>query len=184
MRFFLGNSHMDYPTADAIFPVLPPWFTEPLHARTRWPTINMHDGAKFFSDPQAATKDPDIAHEYELLELLFHKVFDRRFVNTKPSCERTAQPNLMSLLTSNSAQQPSLPLFPRTSDTSLSRPSSQFLCRPFLPSTHVPVHAPRPARDILSPRPTRTCSSQTLRANSRSRRSTTASSHARKAAKA
>ncbi|KAI0748386.1 hypothetical protein C8Q80DRAFT_1344601 [Daedaleopsis nitida] len=69
---------------DAIFPVLPRWFTEPLHARTRWPSISMQDGAKFFSNPQI-TSSPEIAHEYELLEILFNKVFDRRFINTKPS---------------------------------------------------------------------------------------------------
>ncbi|KAI1784003.1 hypothetical protein LXA43DRAFT_289577 [Ganoderma leucocontextum] len=70
---------------DAIFPVLPRWFTEPLHARTRWPpSISMQDGSKFFSNPKVSSH-PDVAHEYELLEILFEKVFDRRFVNTKPS---------------------------------------------------------------------------------------------------
>ncbi|RDX46898.1 hypothetical protein OH76DRAFT_1406497 [Lentinus brumalis] len=69
---------------DAIFPVLPRWFTEPLHARTRWPSVSMQDGSKVLSNPQV-TPSPDIAHEYELLELLFNKVFDRRFVNTRPS---------------------------------------------------------------------------------------------------
>ncbi|KAI0371662.1 hypothetical protein BV20DRAFT_992578 [Pilatotrama ljubarskyi] len=69
---------------DAIFPVLPRWFTEPLHARTRWPSISMQDGSKEFLNP-SLTPDDDIAHEYELLEILFNKVFDRRFINTKPS---------------------------------------------------------------------------------------------------
>ncbi|KAI0636518.1 hypothetical protein C8Q77DRAFT_1154455 [Trametes polyzona] len=67
---------------DAIFPVLPRWFTEPLHARTRFPSISMQDGTKLFSNPPS---DSDIAHEYELLEILFNRVFDRRFINTKPS---------------------------------------------------------------------------------------------------
>ncbi|KAI0707807.1 hypothetical protein C8Q76DRAFT_628262 [Earliella scabrosa] len=69
---------------DAIFPVLPRWFTEPLHARTRWPSISMQDGSKLFSNPQV-TPSADIAHEYELLEILYNKVFDRRFINTRPS---------------------------------------------------------------------------------------------------
>ncbi|KAI0807654.1 hypothetical protein C8Q74DRAFT_1363141 [Fomes fomentarius] len=69
---------------DAIFPILPRWFTEPLHARTRWPSISMQDGSKFFSNPQV-TPNADIAHEYELLEILYNKVFDRRFINTRPS---------------------------------------------------------------------------------------------------
>ncbi|KAI0723782.1 hypothetical protein C8T65DRAFT_627413 [Cerioporus squamosus] len=69
---------------DAIFPILPRWFTEPLHARTRWPSISMQDGSKVLSNPQV-TPSPDIAHEYELLEILFNKVFDRRFINTRPS---------------------------------------------------------------------------------------------------
>ncbi|KAI0823568.1 hypothetical protein BC628DRAFT_1383861 [Trametes gibbosa] len=69
---------------DAIFPVLPRWFTEPLHARTPWPSISMQDGSKVFSNPPGAPEN-DIAHEYELLEILFHKVFDSRFINTKPS---------------------------------------------------------------------------------------------------
>ena len=46
----------------------------------------MQDGSKLFSNPQV-TPSPDIAHEYELLEILFNKVFDRRFVNTRPSCK-------------------------------------------------------------------------------------------------
>ena len=50
---------------DAIFPVLPRWFTEPLHARTRWPSISMQDGSKLFSNPQV-TPSPDIAHEYDI----------------------------------------------------------------------------------------------------------------------
>ncbi|PIL24402.1 hypothetical protein GSI_14155 [Ganoderma sinense ZZ0214-1] len=69
---------------DAIFPVLPRWFTEPLHARTRWPSINMQDGSKFFTNPHVSSH-PDVEHEYELLEILFEKVFDRRFINMKPS---------------------------------------------------------------------------------------------------
>ena len=72
-------------SVDAIFPTLPRWFTEPLHARTRWPSINMQDGSKMLIDPQFP-KDPDVAHEYELLEVLYNKVFDRRFINTKASC--------------------------------------------------------------------------------------------------
>ena len=57
-----------------------------MHARTRWPSISMQDGSKLFSNPQVAAR-PQVAHEYELLEILFERVFDRRFVNTKPSCE-------------------------------------------------------------------------------------------------
>lgn len=77
--------HSKTACADAIFPVLPRWFTEPLHARTRWPSISMQDGSKFFSNPQVSSH-PDVEHEYELLEILFEKVFDRRFINMKPSC--------------------------------------------------------------------------------------------------
>ncbi len=49
----------------------------------------MQDGSKVLSNPQV-TPSPDIAHEYELLEILFNKVFDRRFVNTRPSCKPTS----------------------------------------------------------------------------------------------
>ena len=45
----------------------------------------MQDGSKFFSNPQVSSH-PDVEHEYELLEILFEKVFDRRFINMKPSC--------------------------------------------------------------------------------------------------
>ncbi|EJF66251.1 hypothetical protein DICSQDRAFT_165948 [Dichomitus squalens LYAD-421 SS1] len=69
---------------DAIFPVLPRWFTEPLHARTRWPSISMQDRSKAFSNPQVSAQS-QVAHEYELLEILFENVFQRRFINMKPS---------------------------------------------------------------------------------------------------
>ena len=78
---------------DAIFPILPRWFTEPLHARTRWPSVSMQDGTKFFSNPQG-TSNPELEHEYELLEILFNKVFERRFVNTKPTCENACYTSL------------------------------------------------------------------------------------------
>ncbi|KAI0780464.1 hypothetical protein BD413DRAFT_463145 [Trametes elegans] len=69
---------------DAIFPVLPRWFTEPLHARTRWPSISMQDGSKLFSNPSLMA-NAEVAHEYELLEILYTNVFDRRFINMQPT---------------------------------------------------------------------------------------------------
>lgn len=57
----------------------------------------MQDGSKLFSNP-SVMRDSDICHEYELLEILFNKVFDRRFINTKPSCKCTFHPTQRLLL--------------------------------------------------------------------------------------
>ncbi|KAH9942928.1 hypothetical protein B0H21DRAFT_866139, partial [Amylocystis lapponica] len=51
---------------DAIFPILPRWFTEPLHARSR---VSPQEGS----------------HEYELLEMLYYDVFNNRLVNATPT---------------------------------------------------------------------------------------------------
>lgn len=57
---------------DPVFPVLPRWFTTPLHGGTA------EDASRDIDQP---------THEHVLLEELFYKVFETRFINTTPSCE-------------------------------------------------------------------------------------------------
>jgi hypothetical protein len=73
---------------DALFPVLPLWFTSPLRSRARR-ALSMHlpDGTHRSSYPPVpdtlfAEEQP---HDHALLEYLYSSVFDHRFINTKPS---------------------------------------------------------------------------------------------------
>jgi hypothetical protein len=54
---------------DIIFPILPRWFTSALH------------------QPIPNTELPP-GHDYALLEALFYSVFERRFINIKPTGEQ------------------------------------------------------------------------------------------------
>lgn len=65
--------------SDAIFPVLPKWFTRPLHEA----------GRRVFRRPGASPHWPEeeLPHDHALLESLFYSVFESRFINPEPSCK-------------------------------------------------------------------------------------------------
>ncbi|KAI0652066.1 hypothetical protein C8Q79DRAFT_936021 [Trametes meyenii] len=69
---------------DAVFPILPRWYTDPLRARGRSPaTIYPGAAQQPTYPPQFDTSQ--LAHEHELLETLFHDVWANRFINPTPS---------------------------------------------------------------------------------------------------
>ncbi|OCH94707.1 hypothetical protein OBBRIDRAFT_769045 [Obba rivulosa] len=82
-RVLKHGGTIEHLEADAIFPILPRWFTDPLHARTRCLASSSSSSS---SDSQQSLRtpaaDPDrTSHEYELLEKLFYEVFENRFIN-------------------------------------------------------------------------------------------------------
>lgn len=80
---------------DAIFPVLPRWFTEPLRAHRRGRPRS--DGLqRTISAPAGDTSDLD--HEHELLESLFKDVYARRYINMSPTCESGGKLSLQLLI--------------------------------------------------------------------------------------
>ncbi|KAI0785068.1 hypothetical protein C8Q75DRAFT_343810 [Abortiporus biennis] len=73
---------------DAIFPVLPRWFTAPLHAQAKRPSALFPDGSSRSLLPNSAAisaEDEVAPHDHALLESLFMSVFENRFINTTPS---------------------------------------------------------------------------------------------------
>ncbi|KAI0375218.1 hypothetical protein BV20DRAFT_1048391 [Pilatotrama ljubarskyi] len=70
---------------DAIFPVLPRWYTDPLRAHARGPST-IYPGAiqqpLSYPEPFDTSK---LAHEHEFLETLFNDVWANRFINPTPS---------------------------------------------------------------------------------------------------
>ncbi|KIP11772.1 hypothetical protein PHLGIDRAFT_99241 [Phlebiopsis gigantea 11061_1 CR5-6] len=68
---------------DAMFPVLPRWFTQPLHnAVKRGSMKNRSEPStmmEYYSVP------PTLPHDHALLEMLFDSVFEHRFINSRPS---------------------------------------------------------------------------------------------------
>lgn len=70
---------------DAIFPVLPRWFTNPLRAQTKRPSALFPDGTIRSLLPPPSTSDDQAVHDHALLESLFRSVFDNRFINPTPS---------------------------------------------------------------------------------------------------
>ncbi len=64
---------------DAIFPVLPRWFTAPLHAMGSTRTDDPPPS------PMTAIEEP-LPHDHVLLETLFYSTFEKKFISTKPSC--------------------------------------------------------------------------------------------------
>ena len=91
-----GHSRSSLPIAaclDAIFPVLPRWFTEPLHAHVGGPGAHYQGPG---GSPRLAPPSPTLerredereeSHEHAFLETLFNDVFENRFINPIPSCE-------------------------------------------------------------------------------------------------
>ncbi|KAI0361391.1 hypothetical protein OH77DRAFT_1516362 [Trametes cingulata] len=70
---------------DAIFPILPRWYTDPLRAHARGPST-IYPGA--IQQPLSYPESFDtsqLAHEHEFLETLFHDVWANRFINPTPS---------------------------------------------------------------------------------------------------
>ncbi|KAI0702334.1 hypothetical protein BC835DRAFT_1263900 [Cytidiella melzeri] len=69
---------------DARFPVLPRWFTDPLHDHLWLPQAGRQNYAhnKYIPIREVSRRVP---HAYGLLEELFNSVFDSRFINRTPS---------------------------------------------------------------------------------------------------
>ncbi|EPT01481.1 hypothetical protein FOMPIDRAFT_56317 [Fomitopsis schrenkii] len=79
---------------DAIFPVLPRWFTEPLHAHVGGSGTYYQGpgGSPRFPPPspmlerrESDEDDQEGSHEHAFLESLFNDVFENRFINRVPS---------------------------------------------------------------------------------------------------
>ena len=68
---------------DALFPTLPRWFTDPLHAHLEQRTPILLGRERQGSLPRVSATLP---HVHALLEELFYAVFDSRFINPTPSC--------------------------------------------------------------------------------------------------
>jgi len=68
---------------DAMFPILPRWFTAPLHAQTRRPAAHFPDGSQ--SLDHSPTSAEALPHDHALLEILFNAVFENRFLNPLPT---------------------------------------------------------------------------------------------------
>ncbi|KAF9056098.1 hypothetical protein BJ165DRAFT_1430860 [Panaeolus papilionaceus] len=69
---------------DAIFPVLPRWFTTALRARPlRSQSVHYPDGS--YRGYPTLSNIPIPTHDHALLESLFQSVFENRFINLKPS---------------------------------------------------------------------------------------------------
>ncbi|KAK7689159.1 hypothetical protein QCA50_007850 [Cerrena zonata] len=69
---------------DAVFPVLPKWFTRPLHADKSSPMPPPTNGSSSPTTPTFPLPD-DHPHDYTLLEHLYYSVFESRFINPKPT---------------------------------------------------------------------------------------------------
>ncbi|KAH9937254.1 uncharacterized protein B0H18DRAFT_1113112 [Fomitopsis serialis] len=89
---------------DAIFPVLPRWFTEPLHAHIRGPGAHFPGpgGSPRFPPPlptleryERDEESQEEPHEHAFLESLFQDVFENRFINRVPS---SCLPNYFSAI--------------------------------------------------------------------------------------
>ncbi|KAA1467967.1 S-adenosyl-L-methionine-dependent methyltransferase [Dentipellis sp. KUC8613] len=68
---------------DIIFPVLPRWFTEPLHAKPQ--AVQATNGTNTAPPSPPLTPVKESTHEHALLELLFNSVYQTRFINRKPT---------------------------------------------------------------------------------------------------
>lgn len=72
---------------DAIFPILPRWYTNPLRAHARGPSTIYPGAVQQPSSYPSSFDTSELAHEHELLETLYHDVWSNRFINPTPSCE-------------------------------------------------------------------------------------------------
>lgn len=70
---------------DALFPILPRWYTDPLRAHSRGLSTTIPGSAQpRLSFPHVP--DPShVAHEHELLETLYNDVWSNRFINQTPT---------------------------------------------------------------------------------------------------
>ncbi|KAI0068108.1 S-adenosyl-L-methionine-dependent methyltransferase [Artomyces pyxidatus] len=71
---------------DIIFPILPRWFTEPLHAKVSAAkaTPGSPTGTAELPSPPLTPADKT-PHEHALLELLFDSIYENRFINMRPT---------------------------------------------------------------------------------------------------
>ncbi|OSD03293.1 hypothetical protein PYCCODRAFT_1477156, partial [Trametes coccinea BRFM310] len=70
---------------DAIFPVLPRWYTDPLRAHGRGPSTLYPGAVQQHLTYPSSYDTSKLAHEHELLEMLFNDVWANRFINPMPS---------------------------------------------------------------------------------------------------
>ncbi|KAJ3552053.1 hypothetical protein NM688_g4360 [Phlebia brevispora] len=79
-RVLKPGGHVEILEEDAIFPVLPRWFTRPLHSQSR------HSLPPSKSNVSVPLASSEFSHDFALLEMLFLSSFESRFVNPTPSC--------------------------------------------------------------------------------------------------
>lgn len=110
--------------SDAIFPVLPRWFTTPLTADPSRRTPSYDSSATMVPSRNCFDHLP---HDHALLEKLYKLVFHNRFLNPTPSCQYAPAYGIFLMLTDS--PQPS---FPTSSlphfGTSYPLPFSIFTC--------------------------------------------------------
>ncbi|OJT02738.1 hypothetical protein TRAPUB_6732 [Trametes pubescens] len=70
---------------DAIFPILPRWYTNPLRAHARGPSTIYPGAVQQPPSYPSSFVTSELAHEHELLETLYHDVWSNRFINPTPS---------------------------------------------------------------------------------------------------
>ncbi|KAH9898183.1 hypothetical protein C8Q73DRAFT_390377 [Cubamyces lactineus] len=70
---------------DAIFPVLPRWYTNPLRAHGRGPSTIYPGAVQQHLTYPSPSDTSELTHEHELLETLFNDVWAQRFINPTPS---------------------------------------------------------------------------------------------------
>ncbi|CAL1703739.1 unnamed protein product [Somion occarium] len=83
-RVLKPNGTIEILQEDALFPILPKWFTRPLHADRSCALSPPPSGTNTPITSTFATPDDD-PHDHALLEHLFNAVFESRFINPKPS---------------------------------------------------------------------------------------------------
>ena len=73
---------------DAVFPILPKWFTQPLHMESELILKSVKLGPN--SSQTSLLNSDGLNHDHALLEFLFYAVFENRFINPTPSCKSYA----------------------------------------------------------------------------------------------
>ncbi|KAI0340197.1 hypothetical protein BDW22DRAFT_1360728 [Trametopsis cervina] len=148
---------------DAMFPVLPRWFTGPLHEHIEHRT-NLRTDSRWSYVP-ALEVSPEVPHVYVLLEELFNEVFDTRFINRTPS---SILPNYFLSVFSKVISPPTLrmpmppvaPLIPKAWQYQCSQAMSGTTSDPLDPSTYFIPSASSSDTDSLDTLSMRTATSR------------------------
>ena len=70
---------------DALFPILPRWYTDPLRAHARTLSTAAPGSVQQRLSYPPCTDRNHLSHEHEMLEMLYDDVWSNRFINPTPS---------------------------------------------------------------------------------------------------